>query len=262
MTPAFFRTAAAGLAALALSASVFAGTPWKVATEGTFPPFEFYNSQTGELQGFEVDLVKAMAKAMDRDLELTAISFDAILPALISGTVDAGAAGFSVTEERAKRVLFTNPFYRSGLTVIVKNADADKIKGFADLKGKRISVQLGSTSNTAANKIEGAKVTTFNSAGDAILNMLAGNADAVINDKPVTDYIITQNASIAKSCTHQPEMASADVFAMVVAKKNPRMVEEMNAALAKLVADGTYNELHKKWFGVEAPSLPESPLKK
>lgn len=76
------------------------------------------------------------------------------------------------------------------------------IQSFDDLKGKKISVQLGTTSMSFAKKIQDAQVTTFNGAGDALLNMIAGNADAVINDKPVTDYIMTQNKQIAESCLH------------------------------------------------------------
>lgn len=251
MTALFKKTAAAGLLTLALAGTALAAAPWKVATEGTFPPFEFYNAQTGELQGFEVDLVHEMAKLMNRDLELVNLGFDAILPAVLSGTVDTGAAGFSITPARQKRVLFTEPFYTSGLTIVVKKGET-AIKGFDDLKGKRISVQLGTTSASAAQKIEGAQVTTFNSAGDAILNMLAGNADAVINDKPVTDYILSQNESIASQTKHLPEMATADVFAMIVSKKNPDLVAEMNKALQTLKENGKFDELHMKWFGKPA----------
>ena len=106
----FTRTALAGVAALMICGSAAADT-WRVATEGTFPPFEFYNSQTGEVQGFEVDLVKAMAQKMGKDLKLETLGFDAIIPGILSGTIDTGAAGFSITPERGKRVLFSLPFY-------------------------------------------------------------------------------------------------------------------------------------------------------
>ena len=94
----FTRTALAGVAALMICGSAAADT-WRVATEGTFPPFEFYNSQTGEVQGFEVDLVKAMAQKMGKDLKLETLGFDAIIPGILSGTIDTGAAGFSITPE-------------------------------------------------------------------------------------------------------------------------------------------------------------------
>lgn len=237
------------LAAAAVCSSAFAAGVWRVATEGTFPPFEFYNSQTGEIQGFEVDLVKAMAKAMDKDLKLQTMSFDAIIPALISGTIDAGAAGFSITPERAKRVNFTVPFYESGLTIVVPKENKNKIADFKDLEGKRIAVQLGTTSMAYAKKIKGVTVTTFNSAGDAILSMLTGNADAVINDKPVTDYILAQSKDLNAKCEHLSPIATADQFAMVTAKENKALADEMSAALKQLKADGTFDKLHEKWFG-------------
>lgn len=253
----FTRTLAAGLASLMLAGSALAADAWRVSTEGTFPPFEFYNSQTGEIQGFEVDLVKAMAEKMGKDLQLSTMSFDAIIPAILSGSIDTGAAGFSITPERAKRVLFSTPFYRSGLTIVVPKANAAKIADFKDLEGKRISVQLGTTSMTFAKKIKGAKVTTFNSAGDAILDMLAGNSDAVINDKPVTDYILAKNENLANQTQHLKPIATADLFAMVTAKHNDKLKAEMDAALKALKADGTYNKLHNKWFGIDAdPDLP------
>ena len=138
MTKNFFvRTATAGIAALVLCGSAVADT-WRVATEGTFPPFEFYNSTTGEIQGFEVDLVREMAKVMKKDLKLETMGFDAIIPAILSGTIDTGAAGFSITPERAKRVLFTIPFYKSGLTIVVPKGNPKNIQSFDDLKGKKI----------------------------------------------------------------------------------------------------------------------------
>ena len=246
MTKNFFvRTAAAGIAALVLCGSAVADT-WRVATEGTFPPFEFYNSTTGEIQGFEVDLVREMAKVMKKDLKLETMGFDAIIPAILSGTIDTGAAGFSITPERAKRVLFTIPFYKSGLTIVVPKGNPKNIQSFDDLKGKKISVQLGTTSMSFAKKIQ-----------DALLNMIAGNADAVINDKPVTDYIMTQNKQIAESCLHLKPIATADLFAMVTSKQNTKLKAEMDKALKQLKADGTFNKLHEKWFGVPAdPELP------
>ena len=107
MTKNFFvRTAAAGIAALVLCGSAVADT-WRVATEGTFPPFEFYNSTTGEIQGFEVDLVREMAKVMKKDLKLETMGFDAIIPAILSGTIPALPASPS---RRNVPSVFSSPF--------------------------------------------------------------------------------------------------------------------------------------------------------
>ena len=85
--------------------------------------------------------------------------------------------------------------------------------------------------------------------------MMAGNADAVINDKPVTDYMLHTNKSIAQGTTHLAPIATADYFAMVVAKNNTKLQQDINAALKQLKAEGTFDKLHEKWFGI--PADPE-----
>lgn len=257
------RTAGAILASLfaasLLPMSALAGdNTLRVATNAVFPPFEFHDSKTGGMQGYEVDLITAMAKVMGKDLKLEQMGFDAIIPAILSGTIDAGASGFSITPERAKRVNFTMPFYHSGLTILVRRGDEGGIKSFDDLKGKKISVQIGTTSQTFAKGIEGTTVTTFNSAGDAILDLVGGNCDAVVNDKPVTDYILTQNKSLAEKTVHLEVTATADDFAMVTAKNNKALADEMNAAMKQLKADGTFDKIYEKWFGKK----PEADLLK
>ena len=232
-----------------MSANAFAERLIKVATEPTFPPFEFVNTQTGEVSGFEMDLVRAVGKELGAKIEFQVLSFDAIIPAMLSGTVEMGAAGFSITEERKKRVLFTEPFYKSGLTVLVAKGNEDKIQGFKDLDGRKLAVQIGTTAAAKAKDIKDAKVQTFNNAGDAILELANGGCEAVINDKPVTDYILTQQPRLAKKVVHLPDMLSADDFAMVVAKDRPELAAELNAALKALKENGEFDKLMMKWFG-------------
>ena len=232
-----------------MSANAFAERLIKVATEPTFPPFEFVNTLTGEVSGFEMDLVRAVGKELGAKIEFQVLSFDAIIPAMLSGTVEMGAAGFSITEERKKRVLFTEPFYKSGLTVLVAKGNEDKIQGFKDLDGRKLAVQIGTTAAAKAKDIKDAKVQTFNNAGDAILELANGGCEAVINDKPVTDYILTQQPRLAKKVVHLPDMLSADDFAMVVAKDRPELAAELNAALKALKENGEFDKLMMKWFG-------------
>ena len=95
------------LIAAGLISGVANAATLRVATNPTFPPFEFVNSETKEVTGFEMDLIRAMAKQAGYDVEILNIGFDGIIPALMAGTADVGASGFSITEERKKRVLFT-----------------------------------------------------------------------------------------------------------------------------------------------------------
>ena len=233
------------LIAAGLISGVANAATLRVATNPTFPPFEFVNSETKEVTGFEMDLIRAMAKEMGYDVEILNIGFDGIIPALMAGTADVGASGFSITE-----VLFTDPFYKSGLTILVTKEAAKDIKTFEDLKGKTVGVQIGTTAAAKAKEIEGAKVTTFNNASEAIMDLSTGNSVAVINDRPVTDYILVQQPALAQKTVHlTDQMLSADDFAMVVTKQNAKLQGELNAALKTLKENGEYDKIWKKWFG-------------
>lgn len=242
---------AAVLATAVLVAGAVEAKDLRVASNTTFPPFEFVNTKTQEITGFEMDLIRAMGKQAGYEVKITNMAFDGIIPAVLSGSVDVGASGFSVTEERKKRVLFTEPFYKSGLTVLVAKGNEDKIQGFKDLDGRKLAVQIGTTAaaKAKAKDIKDAKVQTFNNAGDAILELANGGCEAVINDKPVTDYILTQQPRLAKKVVHLPDMLSADDFAMVVAKDRPELAAELNAALKALKENGEFDKLMMKWFG-------------
>ena len=226
-----------------MSANAFAERLIKVATEPTFPPFEFVNTQTGEVSGFKMDLVRAVGKELGAKIEFQVLSFDAIIPAMLSGTVEMGAAGFSITEERKKRVLYSDTFYTSGLSLVTTKAKAGAVKSMKDLEGKTIGVQIGTTSHNAA------KIVTFNTAGEAILDLSIGGSDAVINDRPVTAYIMTQQPKLGAQLVHQPETYSADDFAFVFRKDQSALKDEVNAALAKLKSNGEYDKIYNKWFG-------------
>ncbi|MFQ8815949.1 MAG: basic amino acid ABC transporter substrate-binding protein [Sutterella wadsworthensis] len=225
------------------------GTPHQGGHGTDVPPFEFVNTQTGEVSGFEMDLVRAVGKELGAKIEFQVLSFDAIIPAMLSGTVEMGAAGFSITEERKKRVLYSDTFYTSGLSLVTTKAKAGAVKSMKDLEGKTIGVQIGTTSHNAAKKVKGAKIVTFNTAGEAILDLSIGGSDAVINDRPVTAYIMTQQPKLGAQLVHQPETYSADDFAFVFRKDQSALKDEVNAALAKLKSNGEYDKIYNKWFG-------------
>lgn len=249
MTLRSLKTSLLCAASLFAAGAAFAEEPLKVATEGTFPPFEFYDAKAGEIVGFEIDLVKAMCSKMGRTCELVPYKFDGVLPAVVTGAVDFAAAGFAVTPERAKKVLFTDPFYTSGVTIILPKNNDGSIKQFEDLKGKRVCAQLASVSHDKAKTIPDADVTAFDSTADAILNMLSGNADAVLNSAPATDYMLMQRPSIAKRVHRLDVVVDGSDMAMVVPKNNPELQKALNKALADIRADGTYSNIHQKWFG-------------
>lgn len=239
-------------AALISTAQAVYAETIRIASEGTFPPFEYLDSKTGKLEGFEVELALAMCKEAGFEPEVTMYKFDGILPAVVTGAVDMAASGLAMTPERAKKVLFVDPFYVSGITIIVPKGNPAGIKSFEDLKGKRISVQIGSISYDRAKTIPDAQVTTFDNASDAMLNMLGGNADAVINSAAATDYMLVIRPGLGKKVERLPVTEGKSKMAMIVGKDKPEIQKRLNAALAAIKANGTYNKIHEKWFGKPA----------
>ena len=218
----------------------------KVGTEPTFAPFEFPDKKSGELTGFDLDLIKAIGKKAGYDkVTVKGMGFDALIPALDAGNIDAAIAGMSITDARKQKVNFTDPYYESGLMAIV-GKDNTTIKSLDDLKGKTIAVQLGTTGAEAASKIEGAKVKTFDTSDTACLELKNGGADAVISDLPVLQYFLKQGGSAYAKAVGEPK--KGDMYGIATAKKNKDLCDKLNKALNDLKKSGEYQKIYDKWF--------------
>ena len=218
-----------------------------VGTEPSFAPFEFPDGKDGEITGFDMDLIKAMAKKMGYEkVTIKGMGFDALIPAMNAGNIDVIISGMSITDARKKQVLFTDPYYESGLMVIVKK-DNNEIKSFDDLKGKRIGVQLGTTGAQESEKIEGAKVTNFDTSDLACIELKNGNVDAVISDLPVLQYFLKQKGSSYAKAVGTPK--KGDFYGIAAPKDKKDLVDGMNKALKELKDSGEYKKIYTKWFG-------------
>lgn len=220
-----------------------------VATEPSFAPFEFPDKKTNEIIGFDIDIINAVAKkAGFEKVTVKSMGFDALIPALNSGNIDATIAGMSITEARKKQVNFTDPYYTSGLWTIVAK-DNTTIKSMKDLEGKTIGVQLGTVGAEAAGKIKGATVKTFNTSDLACLELKNKGVDAVISDAPVLAYFLkTQGASYAKGVG---EAKKDDSYGIATAKKNKELADKLNKALGEIKKNGEYQKIYDKWFKTE-----------
>ena len=218
----------------------------RVATNPTFAPFEFQKEGSSEFAGFDMDLIRALGKQMGYKVEIQNMGFDALIPALNSGNIDVAIAGMSITEERKKAVEFSEPYYTSGLIVMV-DKDNNEIKSIEDLKGKRIACQIGTTGEKKSRTVADAKVNTFNTQSEASLELKNGGADAVINDVPVVDYYLAQGGSeVAKTVG---EVMEAEQYGIAVKKGNTQLIGEINKAMAELKANGEFDKIYKTWFG-------------
>lgn len=241
------RLAALSLAVL-LTSAVQAAT-LRIATEPTFPPFESVDAKTHELTGFDMDLIRLLAKKAGYTPVIESVGFDAIIPSIITGTVDVGAAGITISKERAKRILFTDPYYDAGLTIVIHRDSKAEITDEKALEGRKICVQIGTSGAIYAGKIPGAQVTSYNALPDAYLELKNKGCRAVVADKPVTGYFMATKGDADGSYYHLPLTLTAEQFGFCLSKKNPKLQKALNKALKDARASGEYRALYEKYFG-------------
>lgn len=229
--------------------------PLRVATNATFVPFEFKeNDQSKEYQGFEMDLLRAIAKEMGRDVEINNIAFSGIIPILQQGDMDIAAAGMTVTKERAQKVNFSAPFYESKLVILTPNDSG--IDSAEAIAGKQVAVQIGTTGAQYAEN-QGYTVKQFDNNSDVIMELQVGGSPAAILDKPVADYFLTQDGKGKFKVIDIPNTKS-EYLAFAFNKKDTELMNQVNDAMAKLKEKGEFQKLYKKWFNTDMPDLPKS----
>jgi arginine/lysine/histidine/glutamine transport system substrate-binding and permease protein len=225
----------------------------KVATEASFPPFES-QAKDGKLEGFDLDLFKAIGEAASFTVEFQNLPFDGIIPALQAGTVDAAISSITITKERSAAVAFSHPYFKAGLAIAVKSEN-NEIKDLATLKGKKIAVQIGTTGADQAKKVSALEVRTFDSAPLALQELSNGNVDAVINDAPVTLFAIKSGNIPGLKVVGQ--LLTEEFYGIALAKDSANLAK-VNQGLTTILSNGKYAEIYKKWFGGEPPKLPET----
>lgn len=225
-----------------------------VGTDSNFLPFEYLNQETGELEGFDIDLWTAIAKEIGVEFEFQAMDFAGLIPALQSGTIDAAIAGMTIKEERKEKVDFARPYYDAGLLVLVRSDNTD-IQSVKDLSGKVIATKTGTTSYDYAQAIDGVKeVIPFPDINGAYMELINSGADAVIFDSPNVLYFA--NTKGKDKVKPVGDILEGQQYGIAF-PKGSELVGDVNDALEKLMENGTYEELYVKWFGEKPKSLPK-----
>lgn len=223
-------------------------TVLKVGSDTAYAPFEFQDEKSKEYVGFDMELIQAIGKQLGAKVEVQSMNFDGLIPALEAGNIDATISAMTITEERAQKVNFSKPYYKSGLTIVVKS-DNNAIKGFKDLEGKKLAVQIGTTGADEAKKVKDAQIREFNTAPEAFMELKAGGVDAVINDRPVNDYYIKEAGG--KDAKQVGDPLTSEDYGIAVAKKNTELAEKINKAIDELKKNGEFDKIYQKWFGTK-----------
>ena len=242
------------LVAAAAAATLFTGTvsaapvEYTVGTGATYRPFEF-QTPNKEIVGFDIDMVRMLGQKAGFTIKVVSMGFDALIPAILSRQIDIAGAAITITEERAKKVGFTQPYYDSGLSILVRKADKDTYKTDKDLKNKIICGQLGTSGAAYARTIEGTTVKTFNTMNETYMELRNKGCEAVIGDRPTIAYFMTSNARNKKLFTLQDTILNVEQFGFIVAKDNKKLLERLDKAFEEAKKDGSYKALLVKWFG-------------
>lgn len=218
-----------------------------VGTEGTYRPFSFHEDGTGDLTGYDIEIVTAVAEKLGVEVQFEETQWDAIFAGLDAGRFDVIANQVSINEERLENYDFSDPYTVSTGVVVVKS-DNSAITSLADLEGKTTAQSLTSNWYEMAQSA-GADVQAVEGWAQSVSLLEQGRVDATINDKlTYLDYQATndnQNIKVAAETDDQSQSAFA------FQKGSEDLVEAFNGALEDLRTEGVLTEISEKYFGAD-----------
>ncbi|CAH0533530.1 Putative ABC transporter arginine-binding protein 2 [Vibrio stylophorae] len=230
-----------GLTALSANAQ----TELKFVMEATYAPFE-YMDENNQIKGFDVDLANALCEEMKAKCTFHNQAFDSLIPAIKFKRFDAAISAMDITDARSKQVNFTNAYYDNAAIFVALEANAKN-----PLQGKRIGVQNGSTHQSyLLEQMKGAEAVPYGSYQDAFLDMKAGRIDAVFGDTAViAEWLKSdKNVKAVGNPVTDPKYFG-NGFGIAVHKSNKALVEQLNAALDTIKANGKYDTIYNNYFG-------------
>lgn len=225
-----------------------------VAHDVNFPPFEFL--QNDNYTGFDLDLMNAIAETANFEPDYRAMDFNGIIPALQANQVDMAIAAMTIKPDREEVVDFSTPYFRTGLVLAVK-PDNNEIVNPEDLKGKSIAVKIGTSGDAFIRALPYAdeiQIDTYDSNNDTYLAVINGNDDATINDDSTLRFYIAQEGE--GNLKIVGDLLTGDNYGIAVPKGNEQTLNAVNAAIAQLVENGTYDQIYEKWFGEKPQTRP------
>ncbi len=252
------------LAGLTLMASLSATTAFaednlRLGTEGAFPPFNFIDS-SGQLAGFDVDIGLALCAEMGRTCDLVAQDWDGIIPGLIADKYDFVIASMFITEERKKKVAFSDPYYLAAMSYV-----APKGAGISDfsteaLSGMTFGAQSGTTQADFIQAVyPDADLRLYATQDEANLDMASGRIDVMVGDTiPLSDWINKTDdgacCEIVGEPITDPEFVG-DGVGIAVRQGDTELVAALNAALATIIENGTYKEINDRYFDINVRTM-------
>jgi arginine/ornithine transport system substrate-binding protein len=250
---------AISLIALVFAAGTVQAKDWKViriGVEGAYPPFS-YTTADGNLEGFDIDIARALGKAMGVEVKLVAQDWDGIIPALLARKYDAIVASMSITEERKKKVAFTNKYYNTPAKFVCKKGTMEEFtrEQVAEATaGKKIGVQRATIHDNfiSDNGGKGAEIKRYATQDEAYMDLAAGRVDMLLADSVAIDGGFLQKPEGQDYQFIGPDLTEKKYFGegsgIAIRKKDTDLIEMFNKAIEQIRSDGTYKAIQDKYF--------------
>ncbi len=250
----FFKVLTAVLLALSVSAGAAMSGEWKkvrIGTEGAYKPFNYYDA-ANNLIGFDVEIAKALCEKMKVECTFVAQDWDGIIPALLAKKYDAIIASMSITEERKKKVDFSDKYYNTPARFVTQKGSGISDTSPAGLKGKTLGAQSSTThSSYLEDNYKDANIKLYKTQDEANADLAAGRLDAMLVDSVVIlDWLSTDEGSCCKAVgdPYTDRKWFGDGAGIALRKEDGDLKDMFNKAIAEIIADGTYEKINKKYF--------------
>jgi polar amino acid transport system substrate-binding protein len=241
----FFRTLIT-LAVIFAAVTAFAApNSIKVATDATWPPMEMVDANK-QIVGYDIDLLNAVAKEAGIKVEFKNTAWDGIFAGLDSGQYDAIISSVTITDERKAKYDFTDAYTSIGQILVVPKTDKTS-KTIADLKGKKVGSQIGTTGTMEVKKVVGVESKTYDEVGLAFEDMAAGRIAGVVCDEPVAAHFALQKKEYKEKFKIVGKAFTKEGYGIVVKKGNKELLEVLNKGIKAVKAKKIDTKIHTKW---------------
>ncbi|QPJ61569.1 MAG: transporter substrate-binding domain-containing protein [Candidatus Nitronauta litoralis] len=230
---------------------------YKVGIDATLIPMAYVNDQN-KLEGFEIELLDAIAKTAGFEYETINVAWAGIISGVVTHKFDMSISSITILEERKKNMAFSTPYLRSGLAIVVRRDD-ERIKSLQDLKeGKmKVGAQRGTTSYFFLEKHPEIEKIAYEKYNHAVADMIKGEIDAVLGESTGTLYYKNHDNEIFQKIKMVEEVLTEEYYGIIMAPDNKELKTTLDKAIKTLIKNGTIERLHEKWELGLAASVPE-----
>lgn len=220
----------------------------RVATDATWPPMEFFD-ESGELVGFDIDLMRAIAERIGFRVEFESVPWDGIFFGISAGRYDVIASSVTILPERLETMLFSEPYFRAAQYLVV-STEQPEVKSLSDLQSREVGAEIATTGAWYIEREPGVTLRSYDDLGLALEDLINDRIAGVVADTAILEYYVFRNHEYRSLLRVAGEAYAVEDYGFAVRKDRPDLRDSINTALREIRKDGTYDELLQQWFPI------------